>query len=156
MNRANTALNEVRDLYISLIAAWNRANAEAFATLFSNEGSLVGFDGSTMHGRSEIEHHLREIFDHHQTATYVSLVRSVRMLGEAHALLEAVAGMVPPGGSDIKPEVNVVQCLVATKTGDRWLIEHYQNTPAAFHGRPDAQRVLSEELRWLLPQRPGK
>ena len=117
---------------------------------------MVGFDGSTMHGRSEIEHHLREIFDHHQTATYVSLVRSVRMLGEAHALLEAVAGMVPPGGSDIKPEVNAVQCLVATRTGDRWLIEHYQNTPAAFHGRPDAQRVLSEELRWLLPQRPGK
>ena len=142
---------EISELYFSLIAAWNEADATRFADLFTTEGTMVGFDGSAVNGRGEIERHLREIFAHHKTATYVSKVRSVRAIGESHALLEAVAGMVPPGGSDINPEMNAVQCLTASKTSDRWRIEHYQNTPAAFFGRPELQHALNDELRRLLP-----
>jgi hypothetical protein len=46
-----------------------------------------------------------QIFAHHATAAYVAKVRSVRVLGEGVALLRAVAGMVPPGGSAINPAV---------------------------------------------------
>jgi len=153
MNRTGDNLpTQVAELYSSLIAAWNDADATRFAAQFTAEGSLVGFDGSTVNGRSEIGRHLCEIFDHHQTATYVCQVRFVRALGASHALLEAVAGMVQPGDSDIKPELNTVQCLTASRTGDQWRIEHYQNTPAAYYGRPEIQHALNEELRRLLPQ----
>lgn len=144
----------IPELYFSLIAAWNNADATGFAEGFTTEGTMVGFDGSMVNGRGEIEHHLREIFAHHKTATYVCKVRFVRALGESHALLEAVAGMVPPGGTDINPDVNAVQCLTASKTDGEWHIEHYQNTPAAFFGRPELQHALSDELRRLLPQAP--
>ncbi len=87
---------EIVELYSSLIAAWNNADATGFADGFTTEGTMVGFDGSTVNGRDEIERHLSEIFAHHKTGTYVSKVRFVRALGESHALLEAVAGMVPP------------------------------------------------------------
>lgn len=156
MNQSDIALDtnaiaDVERLHADLIAAWNNADATGYARLFTAEGSLVGFDGSMVDGRAAIEAHLRAIFDHHQTASYVSQIRSVRMLGTAHALLRAVVGMVPPGGDDIMPEVNAVQSLVAARAGDGWLIELFQNTPAAFHGRPDAQAALNAELRRLLP-----
>ncbi len=54
---------------------------------------------------------------------------------------------------DIRPELNAVQTLVAVKHGnDRWKIAIYQNTPAAFHGRPELGEQLTEELRQVLQQ----
>jgi hypothetical protein len=40
--------------------------------------------------------------------------------------------------------------LVAVRGDDRWRIAVYQNTPAAFRGRPDLSQALTEELRRLL------
>jgi uncharacterized protein (TIGR02246 family) len=140
----------IADLYHQLLDAWNRRDAGAFAKLFTTDGSLVGFDGSTVNGRAEIESHLRPIFADHPTAAYVSKIREVRMLSPETALLRAVVGMIPPGQHDINPERNAVQSLVAVKQDDGWRIAHYQNTPAQFHGRPDESAALTAELRQLL------
>ena len=64
-----------------------------------------------MDGRDEIRSSLEGIFGDHQTATYVGKVRSVRPLGEA-ALLLAVAGMIPPDGTDLNENL-AIQSLVA-------------------------------------------
>ena len=93
---------------------------------------------------------MRQIFADHPTAAYVGKVREVRFLAPEVALLRAVAGMVPPGRSDLNPAVNTVQSLVAAKQDGRWRIALYQNTPAQFHGRPDLAEELTEELRQLL------
>jgi hypothetical protein len=74
----------------------------------------------------------------------------VRLLSPDVAILRAVAGMVPPGESDINPEVNAVQTLVAVKQQNNWIIALFQNTPAAFHGRPELSERLTEELRQAL------
>jgi uncharacterized protein (TIGR02246 family) len=66
------------------------------------------------------------------------------------AVLRAVAGMVPPGQSDIEPAVNAVQTLVAAKHDGQWRIALFQNTPAQFHGKPELVQQLTEELRQLL------
>jgi hypothetical protein len=58
--------------------------------------------------------------------------------------------MVPPGESDINPEVNAVQTLVAVKQQNKWIIALFQNTPAAFHVRPELSERLTEELRQAL------
>ncbi len=113
---------------------------------------MIGFDGSQMNGREEIVTTLAGIFAHHKTAIYVGKVREVRLLSETTALLRAVVGMIPPGGSDINPAVNAIQSLVAVKEGDRWEIALFHNTPAAFHGRPEASEALTVELRQLLQQ----
>jgi uncharacterized protein (TIGR02246 family) len=137
-------------LYHKLLDCWNRREAGEFAALYAEDGSQVGFDGSQIEGRAEIETHLRQIFTDHVTAAYVGKVREVRFLSAQSALLRAVVGMVPPGKSDINPATNAIQSLIAVKQGGEWRIAHYQNTPAQFHGRPEAVAALTNELRELL------
>ncbi len=145
-----SAEQAVRDLYQTLIDGWNRRDAAAMARLFGDEGSVVGFDGSQMNGPAEIGSVLGRIFADHPTPAYVTIVREVRTLGTDAALLRAVVGMVPPGGADLNPAVNAIQSLVAARRDGQWRIELFQNTPAAFHGRPQEAEALTAELRAAL------
>lgn len=145
----------VRALHGALLDAWNKRNTAAFAALFAEDGNLVGFDGSSVNGRTEIESHLRQIFANHPTAAYVGKIREVRLLTPDVAILRAVVGMVPPGQSDLNPAVNTIQSLVAAKHDGTWRTALFQNTPAQFHGRPDLARQLTKELRQLLPGHTG-
>ena len=141
---------EISALYQQLLDAWNKRDARAFAALFAENGSSVGFDGSQMNGRAEIETHVRAVFVDHQTAVYIGKVREVRVLTPDVALLRAVVGMVPPGQVDINPAANAIQSLVAAQHDGTWRIALFQNTPAQFHGRPEVAQQLTEELRRLL------
>ena len=143
----------VRTLYRQLLDGWNARDAPAMAARFAERGNVVGFDGSQMNGRTEIEATLAPIFRDHPTAAYVAVVREVRLLTPDVAILRAVVGMVPPGQADVNPAVNAVQTLVAARRDGQWQIELFQNTPAAFHGRPDLGEALTEELRQALPAR---
>jgi uncharacterized protein (TIGR02246 family) len=148
--------DQIRALYQDLLHAWNRRDAEAMASLFAEDGYLVGFDGSTIDRPAEIVSHLKPIFASHPTAAYVSIVRSVRFLVPDVAALLATAGMVAPGKSELNPAVNAIQSLVAVKRGGVWRIAVYQNTPAAFHGRPELADKLTAELREVLHASPPK
>jgi uncharacterized protein (TIGR02246 family) len=138
---------EVHRFYQELLNRWNDRDARGYADLFLEDGGIVGFDGSSVDTRAEIFAHLTEIFTHHATAAYVGKIRHVRFLNADVVVLSAVAGLVPPGGSDINPAVNAIQTLVAQRRDQRWCIALFQNTPAAFHGRPELGRELTEELR---------
>jgi uncharacterized protein (TIGR02246 family) len=145
-----------RELYERLIEAWNKRNARDYALLFASNGSIVGFDGSQVNGQLEIGAHVSEVFSHHQTASYVTIVREVRPIGGDVTILRANAGMVPPGKDDLDPELNAVQSMVAARKGGKWEIALFQNTPAAFHGRPELSKKLTEELRAALSRRPAR
>ncbi len=137
-------------LYTQLLDAWNQRDAKSFAALFSVTGSTVGFDGSPLDGRSAIETSLLDIFTHHRTAAYVAKVREVRELAAGVTLLRAVVAMLPEGHTELNPAVNAIQSVVMVNEGARWAIALLQNTPAAFHGRPEAAAALTEELTAVL------
>ncbi len=130
--------------------AWNQRSSDAFAALFDEDGSVVGFDGSMMDRRTEISAVLGQIFADHQTGAYLGIVRGVRFLAADTAVARAVVGMVPPGQSDLNPAVNSIQTFVAAKRDGEWCIASLQTTPAQFHGRPELVQQLTEELRQLL------
>ena len=140
----------VRALPQRLWSAWNERNAEAFAELFGDDGHVVGFDGSTMHGQAEVAEHLRQIFADHQPARYVGKVTAVQFLAPDVALLRAIAGMVRPGETDIHAPVNAVQFFVAVRRDRGWRLASYQNTPAQLFGRPELAQAFTDELRGLL------
>lgn len=140
----------ISGLYRQLLDAWNRQDAATYAALFQENGSIVGFDGSQHEGRAGIKADIGHIFADHQTAAYVAKIRDVRLLSPGVGLLRAVAGMVPPGQTDLNPAVNALQTLVAARQDSQWRIAHFQNTPAQFHGRPHLSEALTEELRQLL------
>lgn len=156
----DAASDAIRLLHRALLERWNARDAEGFAALFATDGSSVGFDGSTVDGQDEIKAHLAAIFASHQTPAFVGKVREVRQLSSDVALLRAVAGMVPPGQQDINPALNAVQSLVVVQQSGAWRIALFQNTPAAFHGRPELSEALAEELRqelrsWMMPAVPS-
>lgn len=140
----------VHTLYKDLLDAWNRRDARDYAALFSDGGFVVGFDGSSHDDPTEIESILGQIFADHPTAAYVGTVRNVSFLNTDVAVLRAVAGMVRPGESDLFPPANAIQTLVAQRRNSEWRVAAFQNTPAAFHGRPELAERLTAELREVL------
>jgi uncharacterized protein (TIGR02246 family) len=141
---------DIRDLYEQILLAWNQRDAVAMAACFDANGSIVGFDGSQVDSRRAIEGHLRPIFADHPTAAYVAKIREIRQLDDRVTLLRAVAGMIPPGAQDLKPELNTVHTLVAVGHPERWSAALFQSTPAAWHGRPNDVAALVEELRGVM------
>ncbi|HZH49456.1 MAG TPA: SgcJ/EcaC family oxidoreductase [Nitrospira sp.] len=146
----------VAALYRELLNCWNKRDAAAFAALFAEDGQTVGFDGSIHDGRAQILADLSIIFANHPTAAYVGKIRKVRFLTTEVGVVSAVAGMVPSGKSDLNPAVNAMQTLIATRTDGRWSISLFQNTPAAFHGRPELGEQLTAELRQVLREQQSR
>ena len=145
-----TDRTEIQYLYEQLIDSWNKMNSDAYAVLFTEEGSIVGFDGSQANSRKEIHDHLSAIFTDHLPAKFITIIREIRFLSPSVGLLRAVAGMVPRGKAEINPKTNAVQSLVAIKKDDHFLIAIFQNTPAAYHGRPQLAEQLTRELQQKL------
>lgn len=143
---------KIRLLYKKLLESWNTNNPAGFANLFAENGNTIGFDGSQMNGRRQINDELSQIFANHQVSSYVGIIREVRPLSSTTFILRAVAGMVPPGKSEINPAVNTIQTLIGQKEQEQFLIALFQNTPAAFHGRPELSRQLTEELQQVYDQ----
>jgi uncharacterized protein (TIGR02246 family) len=137
----------VGDLYERLISAWNERSAKDFSGCFAATGNVVGFDGTQMDGAAQIEQALQDVFGHHPTAQYVTIVRELRSVGNGAMLLRAVAGMIPPGVDKIKSDVNAIQSMVAQRDDTGFKIALFQNTPAQFHGRPEANEALTKELQ---------
>ena len=139
--------NEVRTLYDRLIAGWNAHDAEAMAAPFAEDGVIIGFDGSVSSGKQSISAEMAGIFADHETGRYAVKVNSVRGLGSEAVILQAIAGLVPPGDTAINPRTNSHQTVVAEEQDGEWRIALFQNTPAQFHGRPQLVEHMTQELQ---------
>lgn len=149
--QASPAAAAVEALYRQWLAGWNERNGLALAAPFAPDGTLIGFDGTEHTGRDAIAATLDRIFADHPTPRYVGKVRAVRFLTPDTALVQAVAGMIPPGRSALEPQLNAVQTVVAVRREEGWRIAHAQNTPAQYHGRPELVEALTAELRAQRP-----
>ena len=142
--------SEIEKLHEELLACWNNRNAQGTASLFCEDGNVIGFDGSQMNGQVQIKSELEKVFADHQTARYVWKVEEVRFLSSQLALLRAIVGMIPPGKKEINPATNAIQSLVAFLENNVWKIALFQNTPAQFHGRPNLVEKMTRELNKLI------
>lgn len=142
--------HKVKEVYDRLIESWNSRSASGMAELFTEDGEMIGFDGSQSIGREEIFSHLAPIFKDHPTAPFVYKVKEVRFLDSMVAIVRAIAGMVPPGQTEINPNVNTHHTVIAIMKDEKWQVQLFQNTPAQFHGRPELVERMTEELRTVL------
>jgi uncharacterized protein (TIGR02246 family) len=139
--------NEVRTLYHTLITAWNDHDGTAMAAPFADDGVVIGFDGSVSSGKQTISSEMTDIFSDHETGRYAVKVKAVRELGQDAMILRAIAGLVPPGHTAIRPEANSHQTVLAEAHDGQWSIVLFQNTPAQFHGRPELVEEMTRELQ---------
>ena len=140
----------IEKLHRQLLTSWNNQDGVGMASLFTEDANVVGFDGSQMNGRLQIETELKQVFANHRTARYVWKIEEIRFLDSQTALLRAIVGMVPPDKKELNPATNAIQSLVAIKQNDIWKISIFQNTPAQFHGRPELVEAMTQELAQLL------
>jgi uncharacterized protein (TIGR02246 family) len=141
----------VRSLYFQMIDGWNKGKGDDFAAPFAEDGDLVGFDGTHLKRRQEIASFHQQLFDTFlKGSRLVGKVRSVRFLTADVALIHAISGTMMSGQSDIDPERNSIQTLVAIKSNGQWHLAAFQNTRAQFLGRPQESQALTEELRHEL------
>ena len=138
--------SSIEKLHANLLTCWNDKDSSGMSALFTSDGSAIGFDGSQMNGRNEIAKELAKVFVDHKTASYVWKVEEVRFLDSDVAVLRAIVGMVPPDKTEINPETNAIQSVVAILENDSWKIALYQNTPAQFHGRPELVEQMTKKL----------
>ena len=150
----STSADEVaiRLLYQQLMDGWNRGSGKAFAAPFAEGGDLVGFDGTHLKGRQEIVSFHQQLFDSYvKGSRLVGKVRKIRFLTSDIALIHVIGGTIMAGQTDIDPERNSVQTLVATKDNKgEWRLAAFQNARAQYLGRPNEAQALTEELRRLL------
>jgi uncharacterized protein (TIGR02246 family) len=119
----------VRDLYRELMEGWNRGSGEAFAAVFTDDGDLVGFDGTHLKGRAEIATFHQELFDKWMKGTrLVGQVKDVRFLSSDVALMHTVGSTVMRGKTEPAPERDSIQTLVATRQSGEWRLAAFQNT----------------------------
>ena len=138
-------------LYRQMMEGWNAASGYAFACPFEENSDLVGFDGTYIKGRQEIAFFHQHLFDMFlKRSRLVGKVRSVRFLTSDIAVMHAIGGTVMAGQTDLDPERNSVQTLVAVKRNGKWSLAAFQNTRATYIGRPDESQKLTEELQALL------
>ncbi|MGH2416025.1 MAG: SgcJ/EcaC family oxidoreductase [Microcystaceae cyanobacterium] len=141
----------IHALYQQILDGWNKGSGDAFAAPFAEDADFVAFDGSYFKGRQEIASFHQMHFDQFLKGTrLIGKVRSVRFLTPEVAIMHAVAGTVMQGQTDIEPERNSIQTLVAMKRDGKWHLAAFQNSRAQFMGRPELAQELTEELRQLL------
>ncbi|KZE64841.1 DUF4440 domain-containing protein [Fictibacillus phosphorivorans] len=146
----NEATNAVQNLYQQFLNAWNERNARGMADYFTEDGEMIGYDGSQAFGPEEIYSHLEPIFSSFPTPPYYAKVKNVSFLSEDAVILRAIAGMIPVGKTELSPELNTHHTVVAVKKETDWFIKLFQNTPAQFHGRPELVEKFTAELKELL------
>ena len=128
---ANDSAEEaaVRALYQQLMDGWNQGSGDAFAAVFTEDGDLIGFDGTHFKGRQEIAPFHQRLFDKWlKGSRLVGEVKDVRFLSPDVALMHAVGGTVMRGKTDPVPERDSIQTLVATRQDGEWRLAAFQNT----------------------------
>ena len=152
-NTTNHSADEavVRALYQQLMDGWNQGSGDAFASVFTEHGDLIGFDGTHFKGRQEIAPFHQQLFDNKwlKGSRLVGEVKDVRFLSPDVALMHAVGGTVLRGKSEPVPERDSIQTLVATRQDGEWRLAAFQNTrlhPMDSSAGPFLVWTLSDQL----------
>src|SRR5918994_1832465 len=162
---ANHSTDEaaLRALYQQLMDGWNQGSGAAFAAVFTEDGDLIGFDGTHFKGRQEIAPFHQQLFDKWlKGSRLVGEGKDVRFLSPDVALMHAVGGTVMRGKTDPVPERDSIQTLVAICQDGEWRLAAFQNTrlhPMDTSAGPFLIWTLSD-LLWkvfrLINQRIGR
>jgi uncharacterized protein (TIGR02246 family) len=138
-------------LYQQMIDGWNIGSGDAFAAPYTEDSDYIGFDGTYLKGRRKVASFHQQLFDRFvKGSRLVGKIRGIRFLTLDVAVMIAVGGTVMAGQSDIDPDRNSIHTLVAVKHDSNWYFTAFQNSRAAFVGRPEESQELTEELRHEL------
>lgn len=127
--------------------AWNKHDAGALSTTFTEEADLTNVAGMHVHGRAQVETFHAPMFEGmfsetHQTAQ----IRSIRFLTSDLAAVDVdwqMTGAKSPDGSPRPHRKGLLDWVMAKQANGSWLIEIMHNTDNTdFKVAPPAAKSL--------------
>jgi uncharacterized protein (TIGR02246 family) len=115
------------DAYLDrLKAAWNAADAHAYAAEFTEDATYVTFIGTMLSGRGEIESVHAEIFDKWLKGQKMGVKTLVtRQLNDRTASIVTAGGLAREGETLVYDKL---QTFTLVRRDDRWMCAAFQNT----------------------------
>jgi uncharacterized protein (TIGR02246 family) len=120
---------QVRALADELEQGWNAGDGARFAAAFTEDGDLVGFDGTLLRGRTAIEAFQQQLFDRWMKGTRLTgRVTDVRFVGPDTVIMHVVGGTIMRGKDRPARARDSIQTMTAVRTGQGWRLAAFQNT----------------------------
>lgn len=112
-----------------LVAAWSGHNADAFADLFVEDGTMI-LPGVFCTGRSEIRAFMEHAFEtEYKDSQVTGQPLDLRFLASDVAVLLTEGGVLAPGDTEVSADRAIRATWLAVKQDGQWRLANYQNSP---------------------------
>ncbi|GAB3885226.1 SgcJ/EcaC family oxidoreductase [Kibdelosporangium lantanae] len=122
----------VQDVPARFVAAWADNDADSFASVCTEDATMVLPGGIFLRSRDEIRDFMAAGFAGDYKGTRVTGTPvSVRFLAPDVAVLITEGGVLDPGDTTVTAKRAIRAIWVLSRTDESWLVSAYQNTPVA-------------------------
>lgn len=126
---AQAEITAVSALPQQVMAAWSRHDAQAFADVFTEDGTMT-LPGIHVEGRAAIAAFMADAFaGPYRGSQVVGAPTDLKVLAPGVVLLRTEGGVIPAGGSEVPAAATVRAAWVAVARDGEWKLAAYQNTP---------------------------
>jgi uncharacterized protein (TIGR02246 family) len=112
-----------------VVSAWAYADAEAFASVFAEDGTMI-LAGAYCDGPAEVSAYMAKAFQGPYKDTQVTgQPISIRALDENTAILLSLGGVLAAGETEVSADSAIRASWLAVRRDGEWRLAAYQNTP---------------------------
>jgi uncharacterized protein (TIGR02246 family) len=122
---------------LRLRAAWERNDADAFADVFTENGSMLAGD-EQLTGREQIRAYMTEAFAGPLQGSRLSVQPlDIRLLTGDVGMAVTQGGVIQQGATDLDPGQEARGVWVTARQHGEWRLVSYQTSPMRGNPRPD-------------------
>ncbi|MEV6986843.1 SgcJ/EcaC family oxidoreductase [Sphaerisporangium sp. NPDC051017] len=133
MSATSTTIDDttaVREVPRRMIAAWAKNDGEAFASIFTEDATMILPGDIYVTGRESIRAFMDAAYSGPYKGTRVfGEPLSAKFLGPEAAVLTTKGGVLTGEETEVSPERAIRATWVLAKQDGQWLVTAYQNTP---------------------------
>lgn len=120
---------EIAAVPARMVAAWAAHDAEAFAELFTQDGTLI-LPGVYKKGRDEIQRFMAAGYaGPYKGTTVTGSPLDIKPLGSGAVALLTVGGVLAPGESELSAKEAIRASWILVRRDGKWQLAVYQNCP---------------------------
>ncbi|WDZ83505.1 SgcJ/EcaC family oxidoreductase [Micromonospora cathayae] len=112
-----------------MIEAWGKHDADAFADLFVEDGTMM-LPGLYVKGRDAIRAFMADAYaSRYRGTTVTGKPIEIKPLGPGAVAVLTEGGVLPPGQTEVPVRAAIRASWILVKSDDRWRLAVYQNCP---------------------------